>query len=188
MNNDNLRGHNRIRCEIVTTQEQLFHAYLVRAICFVDERGMATSLIYDGNDLQSTHVIVYDGKEPVGTVRIRWFKDFAEFERTCFRKAWRHPRILQACAQFAFDHVARKGFDRVVTHASPLYARMWCRLLGFSEAEGKPPIHVAGHDEPYIELVKELEPPTDVINRATDPTVVFRVEGAWDTPTEHEAA
>jgi hypothetical protein len=137
MKTEKALGHTHIRCEIVKTHTQLFHALIVEAICFVEERGMATDLIFDGNDLQATHVVVYDNEEPIGTVRIRWFKDFAEFERTCFRPKWRNPRVLKTCAQFAFDHVARKGFDRVVTHASPVYAQLWCRLLGFTPVPGK---------------------------------------------------
>ena len=40
---------------------------------------------FDGSDYQSTHVIVYAGDDPVGTQRIRWFKDFAKLELTAFR-------------------------------------------------------------------------------------------------------
>ena len=52
-------------------------------------------MIFDGNDYQATHVIVYSGDEPIGTLRIRWFKDFAKFERTAFRKAYRNIHVLK---------------------------------------------------------------------------------------------
>ena len=55
-----------------------------------------------------------------------------------------------------FDHVARKGYDKVITHAQPKYARLWRMILGFKNAEGKKPIYFDGHEEPYTELVKEL--------------------------------
>ena len=45
-----MRGHNALRCEIVTTYEQLLHAQAVRSICFLEEHGMRSSLIFDGND------------------------------------------------------------------------------------------------------------------------------------------
>jgi hypothetical protein len=145
-----------------------------------------SSLIFDGNDWQATHVIVYADDEPVGTVRIRWFRDFAQFERTSFRKAWRSPAVIKACAQFAFDHVARKGFDRVITHASPTYARLWRILLGFRRIPGKEPFYLEGHPEPYVELVKHLSRPDNVITEETDARVLFRVEGTWDRPGTHE--
>ncbi|WP_051631092.1 GNAT family N-acetyltransferase [Afifella pfennigii] len=147
---------------------------------------MRASLIFDGNDWQATHIVVYDGEEPVGTVRIRWFRDFAQFERTAFRKEWRNPHVIKACAQFAFDHVARKGFERVITHAGPLYARLWRMLLGFTPVEGKGPLLLEGHPEPYVELEKLLERPANALGLASDANTLFRIEGAWDEPGAHE--
>ncbi len=65
-----------------------------------------------------------------------------------------------------FDHVARKGYDKVITHAQPKYARLWRMILGFKNVEGKKPIYFEGHEEPYIELVKELTPPANAISVA----------------------
>jgi hypothetical protein len=189
MTNKILReGHNSIRCEVVTTYEQLLHAQAVRSICFLEEHGVAATLIFDGNDWQATHIVVYDGEEPVGTVRIRWFRDFAQFERTSFRQKWRNPRVIKACAEFAFDHVARKGFDKVVTHASPTLARMWRMLLGFKAVPGKEPLILAGHPEPYLELEKTLTLPDNVLGGSTDANVLFRIEGFWDQPGPHEGS
>ena len=182
-------GHhdNLIRVEIVTTPEQLLHAYAIRAICFMEEHGVAARQTYDGNDYQATHVIVYAGDEPVGTARIRWFRDFAKMERTSFRQQWRNPRTVKRCAEFIFEHISRKGYDRVITHAKPKYARLWRTLLGFRQAEGKEPLLFAGHDEPYVELVKELAPPPNAITQDSDAAVLFRVEGHWDAKSEFEA-
>jgi hypothetical protein len=182
------RAHNLIRCEIVTTYEQLLHAYAVRSICFMEERGIKAQHEFDGNDYQATHAILYSGEEPVGTLRIRWFKDFAKLERTAFRKAYRNTHVLKAFAYFVFDHVARKGYDKVITHAQPKYARLWRIILGFKNAEDKKPIYFEGHEEPYIELVKELTPPPNAISERTDATVLFRTEGLWDVPSEYEMA
>src|SRR5947209_4339477 len=108
-------SHNQIRTEIVTTYEQLLHAYAIRSICFMEEHGVLAQHEFDGNDYQATHVIVYSGDEPIGTLRIRWFKAFAKFERTSFRKDYRNIHTLRTAADFAFDHVARKGYDKVIT-------------------------------------------------------------------------
>ena len=118
-------GHNQIRTEVVTTYEQLLHAYAIRSICFIEEHGVKARQAFDGNDYQATHIVVYAGDEPIGALRIRWFKDFAKFERTAFREAYRNGHVLKAAAHFAFDHAARKGYDKVITHAQPKYARLW---------------------------------------------------------------
>lgn len=180
------RNHNQIRIELVTTQEQLLHAFAIRAICFMDEQGVPARQTYDGNDYQATHVIFYAADEPIGTARIRWFKDFAKIERTSFRKEWRHPRHIKAMAEFIFEHVARKGYDRVITHAKPKYARLWRTLLGFTDVS-KEPLHFRGHDEPYVEIVKQLSPPFDAVSIESEVAVLFRTEGSWDKPSEFEA-
>jgi hypothetical protein len=181
-------GHNQIRTEIVTTYQQLLHAYAVRSICFMEEHGVPAQYEFDGNDYQATHVIAYLGDEPIGTLRIRWFRDFAKFERTAFRKAYRNSQTLRALSFFVFGHVARKGYDKVITHAQPKYARLWRMILGFKNAEGKKPIYFEGHEEPYIELVKDLTPPANAISVSTDPAILFRIEGSWDAPSEYETA
>ena len=181
-------GHNQIRTEIVTTYEQLLHAYAVRSICFMEEHGVPARHEFDGNDYQATHVIAYAGDEPIGTLRICWFKDFAKFKRTSFRRAYRDMRTVKAVAEFSFDHVARKGFDKVITHAQPKFARLWRMFLGFKNAEGKKPVYFEGHEQPYIELVKELTPPPNAISERTDATVLFRIEGSWDAPSQYEIA
>jgi hypothetical protein len=180
--------HNQIRCEVVTTYEQMLHAYAIRSICYMEEHGVKAQQCFDGNDYQATHMIVYAGDEPIGTLRIRWFKDFAKLERTAFRKEYRNSHVLKAFAHFVFDHVARKGYDKVITHAQPIYARLWRIILGFKIAEGKKPLYFEGHKEPYTELVKELVPPPNAISVSTDPAILFRVEGAWDAPSIYETA
>lgn len=180
-------GNNNIRTEIVKTEAQLRHAYAIRAICFMEENGVLAAQAFDGNDMQATHIIVYAGDEPIGSQRIRWFKDFAKIERSAFRKAWRHPRNLKQVADVVFAHIARKGYTQVITHAQPAYARLWRSVLGFKIVEGKAPVYFDGHEEPYLELVKILHPPFDAITPDTDPTVMFRVEGEWDIASTFES-
>lgn len=181
-------SHNQIRAEIVTTYEQLLHAYAVRSICFIEENGMKAQQMFDGNDYQATHVILYSGDEPIGALRIRWFKGFAKFERFALRKAYRDNRALKVLARFAFNHVARKGYDKIITHSLPVHARLWKILFGFKSAEGKKPVYFDGIDEPCVELVKEITPPLNAISEHTEVAILFRTEGFWDAPSEFEVA
>lgn len=177
-------GHNverQVRFEIVTTPQQWLHATAIRSICFLEEHGMAADWLFDGNDYMATHVVVYDGDEPVGTARIRWFKDFAKIERTSFRKAYRSIGILKAFAAFGFEHIGRKGYRRVITHAGAKYARLWKTVLGF-KSSSKEPAYFEGH-EPYYEIWKDIEPPPNAISGETSCLVLFRTEGHWDEPS-----
>ena len=180
-------GHNTaksVRFEIVTTPQQWLHASAVRSICFLEEHGAQADWLFDGNDYQSTHMVMYDGDEPAGTARVRWFKDFAKIERTSFRKAYRNVHVLKAFCAFGFDHIARKGYTRVITHASPKYARLWKMVLGF-EAVSKEPAYFEGH-EPYYEIWKDIDPSPNAISLESSAAVLFRTEGHWDVPGARE--
>lgn len=145
---------------------------------------MAAELLFDGNDYMATHVVVYDGDEPVGTARIRWFKDFAKIERTSFRKAYRGINILKQFAAFGFEHISRKGYTRVITHAGEKYARLWKTVLGFKSSD-KAPAYFEGA-EPFYEIWKDIEPAPDPISLQSSCAILFRTEGHWDEPGAHE--
>jgi hypothetical protein len=120
------KSDNAIRVVVVTNGEQLLHAYAVRSICFMEETGLPARRAFDGNDFQASHFVIYCEDEPIGATRIRWFNGFAKIERTGLRQAYRNARILKQTAEFIFEHVARKGYSKLVTLAQPKYAAM-CR-------------------------------------------------------------
>ena len=178
-------GHNALRIEIVTKLEQIMHVMAVRAICYMEDTTFPANQAFDGNDFQCTHVVAYLQDEPVGACRIRWFKDFAKIERTAFRKSHRSIPYIKQMATFTFAHIARKGYGVAMTHASPLFARLWRMHFGFRDVPGKPAVEY--HGEKYIELVRQLDIPSNVITSDTEVAVLFRTEGEWDTPAKYEA-
>ena len=169
-----------IHFELVTTPQQWVHATAIRSICFLEEHDAKVDLVFDGNDYMSTHVVAYDGEEPIGTARIRWFKDFAKIERTSFRKAYRNINNLRAFAEFGFEHIKRKGYTRVITHAGAKYARLWKTVLGFKDS-GKQPSRFEGQ-EPFFEIWRDLDASPNAVSLASSCAVLSRTEGGWDTP------
>jgi hypothetical protein len=177
---------NAIRIGVVTNSEQLLHAQAVRSICFMEETGLPARRAFDGNDFQATHIIMYYGDEPIGSSRIRWFNGFAKIERTGIRKAYRSARVLKQTADFIFDHVARKGYSKLITLAQPKYADVWIRVLGFRLRNDRPAA-LSGDGESFVELVKDLSASPDAISIDTAPGVLLRIEGAWHIPCAFEA-
>jgi len=176
-------GHNAFHMEIVTTPQQFLHVMGVRAICYTEDTKFPMDHAIDGNDYQCTHVVAYLGDEPIGAGRLRWFKDFAKSERTAFRPRFREMRYLNAYANFIFDHVARKGYSRLMVHASAKYARLWRIKYGMKLVD-KPAATFFG--EEYVELVKELEVPGNAITSDSSIEVLFRTEGTWDRAARYE--
>lgn len=57
---------------------------------------------------QATHFVAYIGDEPVASMRVRWFNDFAKLERSAFRKDYRDIKTVKFAAEFVLAHVAQK--------------------------------------------------------------------------------
>ncbi len=177
---------NRIKTTVVTNAEQQRDAFLVRAVSFAEEGKIPLRVIADGNDFQATHFVAYIDDEPIGSARVRWFRDFAKFERTCFVAAHRNARSIYTTSRVIFSHIAQKGYDRVITYASPKFAVLWVRLLGFEINRRKAPLMLGLSDEPYVELVKHLENGGPQINDQSDGLLLERIEGHWDLPMQYE--
>lgn len=176
-------SHNSLRVEVVTTPQQFLHVMGIRAICYTEDTHFPMDQAQDGNDFQCTHIIVYLGDEPVGAGRIRWFKDFAKIERTAFRPRYRDMNHIKVYLEYAFTHIARKGYNRVITHASPKYARLWRIILGMKPVNKPAAIYFG---EEYVELEKDLIVPENAITKDAPVEVLFRVEGSWDTSGRYE--
>lgn len=181
------RRGNSLRCVIATAPEHIRDSMILRSICFVQELGISPAFIFDGNDHQATHVVFYDGDDPIGSLRIRWFAGFAKYERTCFREAYRNPFVIKRCIQTTFDHVARKGYTIVATQSEPRLTALWTKLFKFDVLD-RPPVQIAGHPEPYLTVVGTIAPRDDAITLETDGAVLLRVEGDWDKPSAFEPA
>ena len=177
---------NEIHISTVTSLEELTDVFAVRAVCFMEDQGLSTKIACDGNDFQATHVLMRCGAEPIGCVRIRWFCDFAKFERTAIRKAYRSDRVLKRMLDFAYDHVGMKGYKRIITHASETYARLWTRRYGWRKIEGRPVASFGGYGQ-VIELEHDASVRHDSITPNSPAHIVQRVEGRWDEPTYLEA-
>lgn len=175
---------NQIRVKTVTSMDELSHVFAVRAITLMEENGLPASLTYDGNDFQATHIVMYCDQEPIGAVRLRWFEGFTQFDRTVIRPSYRSGRALQRMADFAFAHASRKGYSRFITHASPIYARLWERQYGFKRRTGRPAMELEGYSNNIVELERVHPVPENAITPDTPPEVIHRIEGDWDTPTQ----
>ncbi|MBX2856039.1 MAG: GNAT family N-acetyltransferase [Rhodobacteraceae bacterium] len=173
---------NQITVSVVTSLEDLMHVFTVRAIAFLEEHGLRSDVMNDGNDFQCTHVLMKCDGEPIGSMRIRWFQDFAQFERTAIRASYRNDRIMRRMAEFAYEHVGRKGYTRILTHSSPLYTRLWVRRHGWRQVEGRR-AEFSGYGEEVIELEHDAIAAAEPITSQSPIQMIHRIEGHWHQPS-----
>jgi GNAT superfamily N-acetyltransferase len=114
--------------ELVTTRvaarmEDTMQAFAVRAACFIGELEVPFTEEFDGHDYGATHVVAYLGTEPVGTLRLRWFKSFAMPERLAVIQRFRGHNIGQLLLERACKLAENRGCNILYSRASPEVAK-----------------------------------------------------------------
>ncbi|MFO1248696.1 MAG: GNAT family N-acetyltransferase [Alphaproteobacteria bacterium] len=164
---------------VARTFDDLMKVIAIRDAVYVGEQECPYDEEYDGNDLTATHLLAYIGDEPAGCLRLRFFADFAKFERVAIRKEFRKSRAAIKLVQAGLKLCQKKGYRRVIGHAQTRLTTFWTRF-GFQPMEGRKPFFFSDYD--YIEMVAELDPDPDAITITADPYVAIRPEGRWHTP------
>ena len=156
--------------------EDMMQAFVVRAVVFMSEQHCPYAEEFDGNDFTAAHILGLIGEEPVATMRIRYFADFAKPERLAVRREFRQSGIAAEVIDFGVELCRRKGYRKLYGHAQE-------RLLPFWERFGFRPMNTSEFvfsDHRYIEIERDLEPHPDPISMADDPMRIIRPEGTWD--------
>ncbi|HSC61709.1 MAG TPA: GNAT family N-acetyltransferase [Rhizomicrobium sp.] len=168
-----------IRTIIASTAEHIQQVFAVRAAVFMSEQDCPYEEEFDGNDYCAAHILgLVDGR-PGAAIRIRYFSDFAKLERLAVLKPCRGTPVTRAIIETAVEICRRKGYSR-------LYGHSQARLVGFWQKHG---FKVLGRkrefvfsDHAYVEIVRTLLRHDDAITMDSDPYLIIRPEGAWDSP------
>lgn len=168
-----------VRTVAVSTAEQLQQVFAVRAAVFMSEQDCPYDEEFDGNDYCATHMLALADGRPAATIRIRYFSGFAKLERLAVLKPFRGTPVTRAVVEAAVEICRRKSYSRVYGHSQ-------ARLIGFWEKLGFRPLGrnrtLVFSDHAYIEIVRQLTPHHDAITMDSDPYLIIRPEGSWDTP------
>ncbi len=105
-----LRDSKEIRVVIARGADDLMRCMVIRATVWLTMPNARFDEHYDENDFSCTHLLVFEGDEPIGTLRLRWLKDEARFERLSIREDHRSLLVLRRLIEFAFKLIASKGY------------------------------------------------------------------------------
>ncbi|MGF7161149.1 putative GNAT family N-acyltransferase [Rhodoligotrophos appendicifer] len=159
--------------------EDLMKVFAIRSAVYLSEQECPYDEEFDGNDFSASHLIGYIGDEPVACMRVRYFADFAKLERFAVRQAYRKSRVAITMAKAAIELCRMKGYTKIYGHAQDPLVSFWSRFGG---KPVEPRRELIFSDYRYTEILIEVEPHPDAISLKTDPYVLIRPEGQWDTP------
>lgn len=166
---------------VAHTLNDLMQVMAIRSLVYLGDQSCPYHEEFDGNDLAgATHLILKQGAEPIGVVRLRWFADFVKLERLSIRREYRGGPGLLVLSRAAVQLAERKGYRRLMGHVQSRVIPFWKRYFHARKREGRPAFAFSDYD--YVEMEFDLHPPEDAISIDSDPFVILRPEGDWDRP------
>jgi len=123
----------RVEVKVVDSNDELMLSLMIRSAVYVGEDGRLLTEEADGNDFSATHVIARVDGKPAGTVRIRYFGDFAILERMAVLKPYRLKRfgsrgVAWELGEYAFQFCRLKGYTRFYGLAREGLVDFWRRF------------------------------------------------------------
>ena len=164
----------------VRSLDELQMAAAIRAAVFMSEQACPYEEEYDGNDLCGTHFLLFGGAELVGTLRVRWFADFAKLERIALLPRERGRMGLRVLLAEMFELVARKGYRRMLGQIQARLWPVWSRTFNCRLLPGRAPFWFSDYEYREIEIFVPEHP--NALPMEADPYQIIRPEGAWDLP------
>ena len=122
----------------------------IRSSVFLAEQDCPYDEEFDHNDLCAAHLIAYLRDEPVATLRIRWFANFAKIERVCVMKHVRGGALVKLMIETAVEMIGRKGYRHVLGYIQKRLVPFW-KQLGFHPRDG-------GRDDRGIRTARRRKP------------------------------
>ena len=116
-----------VQVRLAETPNDLLKVWAIRATVFLTTHGTRFADKFDSNDFTSAHILVTVNGEPAGALRLRWFPEFARFERLAIREEFRSLKVFRALVNYAMKLCAAKGYKYVVGLTRPAGLKFWQR-------------------------------------------------------------
>lgn len=108
-------------------QQQLEDAFFVRKEVFIKEQHVSPEEEMDHLDQESSHLVIYDEKEPIGAGRLRLVDGYGKLERICVLKSHRSLGVGNLIIQALEEEAAKQGAVQFMlnaqTQAVPFYEK-----------------------------------------------------------------
>lgn len=168
-----------LRVRPVQSLDDLQRVFAIRAAVFMAEQHCPYDEEYDGNDLAALHLIAFIGREPVGTLRLRWFADFGKIERVCILPSMRGRQIERMLLAHAIEIASRKGYRLMIGQIQARLWPLWSRVLHCKLQDGRRSFSFS--DFEYLEIDIPVPRHPNPLSPDSDPFILIRPEGDWDS-------
>ena len=168
-----------LRVRPVQSLDDLQRVFAIRAAVFMAEQRCPYDEEYDGNDLAALHLIAFIGREPVGTLRLRWFAEFGKIERVCILPSMRGRQIERMLLAHAIEIASRKGYRLMIGQIQARLWPLWSRVLHCKLQDGRQSFSFS--DFEYLEIDIPVPRHPDPLSSDSDPFILIRPEGDWDS-------
>jgi len=139
------RQDQRVEVRQVRTLDERQMISVIRAAVWIGEEDGNYTDHFDDNDHCSSHLLVLVDGEPAGTVRCRWFGEFARLERLTIRKRFRSYKVLRALVMAAIRLAESKGYQIIIGQARTDVVPFWRRMGGETCGEARDTVYGALH-------------------------------------------
>ena len=102
---------------VVTAQQDVLKALIVRGVVFIEEQGVAYDGEIDDFESEAVHILGELEGEPVAAGRLRFMEDWAKLERIAVRPRWRGCNHGRQAVHFMLEEARRRGYRRFKLHA-----------------------------------------------------------------------
>src|SRR5689334_19421666 len=125
------RHHNRtdISVRVVRSLDDLQRVATLRAMTYMAEQNCPYDEEFDGNDLCSMHLLGFEGREPVGALRLRFFSAFCKIERVCVDPRKRGGAVFSHLLAHAIEIASRKGYRRALAYIQTRLEGLWGHVV-----------------------------------------------------------
>ncbi len=116
-----------VEVRVADSAELKTAAMELRRKVFCEEQGFSVGIEQDGEDDKAEHLIAVSGGKVVGCARIRYFQEYAKFERIAVSKEQRGSGIGGKLLNYMIEHCRRIGIKMAKlsaqTHSLGFYRR-----------------------------------------------------------------
>ncbi len=175
-----------ITVDIARSFDDLIKAIAIRFAVYIGESGWSLSEEWDGNDFAGTHMIAYVDGQPAGSIRIRYFGDFAKCERLAVLPQYRQRRyggrgVAFELCDAGIEFCLKKGFTKFYGHSLKELVPFWSKI-GRGAMKPIPDGEIDFHGKTIVSMYGELPPVPGAVTAESGPYIIVRREGEWDKP------